>query len=748
MNWIQRMMSAAFSGGWEQRSSLENPQSPLSFPAEWLLDIFNGGRTDSGIRVSEMTALQVGTVYACVNIISNGVSGLPFHVYERLFKDHRQGKRLATSHILWDLLHSEPNPEMTVNTLLKTMMVHGLLWGNSYAEIQRDGNNQITAIWPRNPARTRPVRLTRPLSIEGTVWPVGTLIFETTENLMGNSFPSAAENTDVHIGQKRLILAEDMLHIPGLTLDGRLGQSTVYLSRQIVGLALACEKYGAKFFGNGARPAGILTLPNKLEDKAIETLRRSWAEAHGGENQFKVAVLEQGVKFEKIAATPEEGQMLATRNYQRSDICAIFNVPLHMVAASEKGGKSNVEQNSLEFVLYCLNPWLKAYEEEFTRKLFPKMGRSANKFFPKFDPRKLMYPDADSRAKFYSSGRQWGYLNANDIRELEDMNPIEGSVGDTFWMPVNMQDAQDPITPGMNATADFHASPKGQPYSPQANQQHALKLAKASAPKVAPAAPAAPEAPAAPAAGKGKGKRSACPACEEGSCANSEHRYNPGHADQPRILGRWAQDAKYPLPVIDSLNPEYVMRHGTTDANLQDVYRGWGTYGLDAQGRVAAEATAEWLKDKGITRIVTSTLLRHMQTAQIVAAKLGHIPIEVDEGFRTINVGMFTGRKRSEAADDLQWYLDNPEEEIPGGEAVDDFQARSANAFARMRIKNAVDGPMLAITSRSNVAALKYSNVAGTDVKVAEPGGVYRMDATNNLQLVYGTEVSDTLAGT
>jgi HK97 family phage portal protein len=331
-------------------------------------------------------------------------------------------------------------------------MVYCLLWGNGYCEIERNEANQIVGIWPRNPARTRPIRNTRPITIEGDILPPGTLIFETTESLMNNAEPTGTDNNemnDLHVGTRRLVLAEDMLHVPGLSLDGRLGQGTVYLARQIMGLALATEKYGAKFFVNGARPAGILTIPNKLEDIAVETLRRSWAEAHGGENQFKVAILEAGVKFEKIASTPDEGQMNATRQYQRSEICAVFGVPLHMVAANEKGGgKSNVEQQSIEFVLYCLNPWLTALEQEMGRKLFPKMGRTANKYFAKFDTRKLMYPDADSRAKFYSAGKQWGFLNTNDVRELEDMNPVTDGSGDIYWAPVNMQPADMPMTGG------------------------------------------------------------------------------------------------------------------------------------------------------------------------------------------------------------------------------------------------------------------------------------------------------------
>lgn len=456
--WLTRMFDGAVNRALELRTSLENPQTPLSYPAEWLLDIFNGGRTDSGIRVSEMTALQVGTVFACVNVISDGFSSLPLHVYQKAKIAGRNSKTVASDSSLYDLLHREPNCEMTSAVYFKTLMVHDLLWGNSYSEIERNMKGEIIALWPRNPARTRPIRLIKPLLLGGDMLEPGTLLFETSDQLMDSSSYVVDQNPDtmLNVGTKRLVLAENMLHVPGLSLDGRLGQSTVWLARQAFGLALATEKYGAKFFGNGARPAGILTLPNKLEDKAIETLRRSWAEAHGGENQFKVAVLEQGVKYEKIAATPEEGQMLQTRKYEREEICAIFGVPGHMVAASDKSGKSNVEQSSIEFVLYCLHPWLNRYEQEMNRKLFPGMGRSAGKYVAKFDTRKLMYPDAAARSAFYSQGKQWGFLNTNMILELEDMNPVENEkVGETFWQPINMQDAGDPQKLGAKDQSDL-----------------------------------------------------------------------------------------------------------------------------------------------------------------------------------------------------------------------------------------------------------------------------------------------------
>lgn len=705
--WFTGIIRAALKPALEQRSSLENPQTPLSYPAEWLLDIFNGGRTDSGIRVSEMTALQVGTVLACVNIIGNGFASLPCHVYERTQVRGREAKKRAVDHTLYDFLRISPNEEMSSFTWRKTAMVHALLWGNSYTEIQRGASNQIVGLWPRNPARTRPIRLLRPLELEGTLHPIGTLIYETTESLLGSE-PTLAENTDLHLGRRRLVLAEDMIHIVGLSLDGRLGQGTVWLARQIIGLALATEKYGAKFFGNGARPAGILEMPGKQEDKNIENMRRSWAEAHGGENQFKIAVLEPGIKFTKIASTPEEGQMLETRAYERGELCAIFNVPLHMVIQDKGTGKSNVEQASIEFVQYCLTPWVEAWEQELTRKLFPTMGRSANRFFPKFEKRQLLYPDADSRAKFYQSGKQWGYLNTNDIRDLEDMNPVDDDSGDLFMVQVNMQPANMPMTggPGMedHLTLQNELAPK--PPAPQ------------------PAQPAQQQPQTEPKPGK------------------------PGKAGKkPSQKGAKGKNGKRSLATGGDV-PVFVMRHGTTDANEQDLYRGWGEFKLDEKGVADAEKAAAYLKDKGIKHIITSSLERHQQTAGIVSRALGNVTIEKDDDLKTLNVGVYQGKKRSDYEDEVQWYLDHPDEQIPGGESFQDFAERNARAFAKVRAMNEMAGPTLVITSRSNIAALESAGVAGADVRVSEPGGVYRMDGQNNLVLVYGDAVTDSLAGT
>lgn len=452
--------------GIQKRSSLENPGTPLSYPAEWLLDIFNGGRTDSGLRVSEMTALQVTTVFQCVTIIANGIASHPLHVIERSIQDGRVSKKIAYDHPLYELLSHEPNPEMTSTTFRRTIQCHKLLWGNGYAEIERDLNtSRIIAIWPRNPARTRPVRLTSAATIEGTVYPPGTMCYETYDPLRDSQILEQ-DNNNQHYGFRRIVLAEDMLHFPGLSLDGRIGQDVVILARQAVGLALATEKYGAKFFGNGAIPQGILGVPGDMTDVQWETLKRSWAESHGGENSHKTGVLPPGVTYTKTGSSPNEGQMIETRQHQRLEIASMFNVPGHMVGVNgDDAGKSTVEQSSIEFKLFCLDPHIVDWEQELKRKLFPTSGsgyisiRARNdkaKYGASFDMRKLMYPDAGSRATFYGSGKQWGYLCTNDIHELEGMNPVEDGSGDKYWMPQNMVDASmaaahsDAVTEGLD----------------------------------------------------------------------------------------------------------------------------------------------------------------------------------------------------------------------------------------------------------------------------------------------------------
>lgn len=437
----------------ESRSSLENPQTPLSYPAEWLLDIFNGGRTDSGIRVSEYTALQASSILVCVDLIAGKISSIPIHVYQRSFSENgRAIHRIAYGHDYYELIHGEPNAEMSRQTFLKAFLAHCLLWGNGYAEIQRNAGNEAVALWPRNPAKTRPIRLTTSVHLNAVPWrpfpvdlPAGTLCFETTDWI--NSADQS--ETDARSNPTRIIPAEDMLHIPGLSLDGRIGQSPIYLARQTIGLALATEKFGAKYFANFAKPGGLLELPG-LAGKDREQARLTWMEAQGGENSHRIAAMPAGTKFTPISNNPEESQTVETRGYVRSEIAAIFHVPPRLVGDTNHQSKGTTEQEGQELLDYTLAPWLNAIKQEWKRKLFPHPGigsRPKSPFYVDFETWEMIRGDAAAREKFYASGRQWAYLNTNDIRAFEKLNPIEEPWAEEYWIPVNMTMVTTPINP-------------------------------------------------------------------------------------------------------------------------------------------------------------------------------------------------------------------------------------------------------------------------------------------------------------
>jgi len=436
----------------QRRSSLENPETPLSFPAEWLLDIFDGGRTDAGVRVSEITALGVTTFLSCVDLISSAVAALPCHIYERSFLGSgRAVHRIAYQHDLYNLVHYQPNDEMSRFTLMKAFMTHALAWGNAYLEIQRDGANNVVALWPRDPQRTRPYRISKSITLDPVPWrpfpvslPAGSLMVGTTDHL-DNQMTSENDWE----GHQRLIPSDDIIHITGLSLDGRLGQSIVQLSRNTLGLALAASKYGSKYFANYAKPGGILELPVGMPNEQRQKTKESWMEAQGGENAHRVAVLPAGTKWTQISNNPEEAQVVQTQSFIRTQICALTHVPPHMVGDVDKT-RANTEQLAQEFVSYCLGPWLQAIKQETKRKLFADRGvgrTPVNKFTVDFDLHDMLRPDAASREKFYGTGKQWGYLCSNDCREYEKLNPIDDPSAEEFWIPVNMTLISTPIDP-------------------------------------------------------------------------------------------------------------------------------------------------------------------------------------------------------------------------------------------------------------------------------------------------------------
>ena len=367
------------------------------------------GQTAAGKAVNERTALQTTAVYACVRILAESVAGLPLAVYRR----SEAGKEIAYEHPLYFLLHDAPNPEMTSFVLRETLMAHLLLWGNAYAQILRDGRGNIIGLYPLLPDKMEVDRDSR----TGEIYYTYTRFTEENPNFKNR-------------GRIRL-RCEDVLHIPGLGFDGLVGYSPIAMAKNAIGIALATEEYGAAFFKNGARPGGVLEHPGVLKDPS--KLRESWHDIYGGTmNTGRIAVLEEGVKYQQIAIPPEEAQFLETRKFQLDEIARLYRVPPHMIGDLEKSSFNNIEQQSLELVKYTLNPWVVRWEQSLQKALLTDKERK--EYFIRFKVDGLLRGDYKSRMEGYAIGRQNGWLSANDIRSLEDLNPIEGEEGGDLYL--------------------------------------------------------------------------------------------------------------------------------------------------------------------------------------------------------------------------------------------------------------------------------------------------------------------------
>ena len=368
---------------------------------------FMGGST-SGKPVNERSAMQMTAVYSCVRILAEAIAGLPLHLYKYT---ESGGKEKACDHPLYLLLHDEPNPEMSSFVFRETLMTHLLLWGNAYAQIIRNGKGEVIALYP-----LMPNKMTVDRDENGH-------LYYTYQ--MANEEAHTMEGTSVKLNPY------DVLHIPGLGFDGLVGYSPIAMAKNAIGMAIACEEFGAKFFANGAAPSGVLEHPGTIKDPT--RVRDAWQSQFGGSsNSGKVAVLEEGMKYTPISISPEQAQFLETRKFQINEIARIFRVPPHMVGDLEKSSFSNIEQQSLEFVKYTLDPWVIRWEQSMTRALLTLDDKK--EYFIKFNLEGLLRGDYQSRMNGYSIARQNGWMSANDIRELENLDRIPAELGGDLYL--------------------------------------------------------------------------------------------------------------------------------------------------------------------------------------------------------------------------------------------------------------------------------------------------------------------------
>lgn len=400
------------------RSLFRSRDKPKNLLPGSAYSFFFGGST-SGKPVNERSAMQMTAVYSCVRILSEAVAGLPLHVY-RYNEDG--GKEKALDHPLYRLLHDEPNPEMTSFIFRETLMTHLLLWGNAYAQIIRNGKGEVVGLYPLVPSK---MVVDRDDS--------GQIVYKYRRS-MGDA------NT---LGETQTVLLHpsDVLHIPGLGFDGLVGYSPVAMAKNAIGLAIATEEYGARFFANGAAPGGVLEHPGVLKDPS--KVRDSWNAAYqGSANAHRVAVLEEGMTYKQMSVTPEQAQFLETRKFQINEIARIFRVPPHMVGDLEKSSFSNIEQQSLEFVKYTLDPWVIRWEQALCKALLS--WDEKKRFFLRFNLEGLLRGDYKSRMDGYSVGLQNGWMSPNDIRELENQDRIPTELGgDEYLINGNMVKLRD-----------------------------------------------------------------------------------------------------------------------------------------------------------------------------------------------------------------------------------------------------------------------------------------------------------------
>ena len=396
----------------------------ISNPTQEIIDLWGGGvQSKAGVNVTELNALQSTGVYACVRVLAEAVASLPFLVYRRL---PGGGKVRASEHPLFKILHHRPNSLMTSFEFRETLTAHVTLWGNAYAEIERNNANVPIALWPLLPNK---------MIVKG----------EKNELKYFYTLPQ---------GKEVQIPSENIFHLKGLSANGFLGQSVIGFAREAIGLSLSTEEFGSRFFSNNAVPGGIYEHPRRLSKGARENLRKSIKQEHEGLSKaHRTAILEEGMKYHQIGIPGKDAQFLETRKFQLNEIARIYKVPPHLIGDLERATFSNVEQQSIDFVVHTMRPWFVRWEQAILRDLFEE--EESEIFFAEFLVDGLLRGDMKSRFDSYAIGRNWGWLSADDIREKENMNPLPGGIGKSYLIPLNMIPVKGSVTRGNGKDLDF-----------------------------------------------------------------------------------------------------------------------------------------------------------------------------------------------------------------------------------------------------------------------------------------------------
>lgn len=352
-----------------------------------------GPTSVSGQRVTEQSALKLPAVYACVRVISEAVAALPLIVYKR----GRDGsKKRARDHSLYRLLHDSPNPFMDSFTVFEMLIAGCLLRGNAYAQVDRDGDGVVVAIYPLRSSRI------------------------TVKVKNDKVFYEYQQGT-----VKKKYKWQDILHLKGLSFDGIVGVSPLALLSETIGRAQAVNEYSAKYFANDASPGGVLRHPGMLGEKAAYNLRKAWnSRFSGNANSHRTAILEEGMEYQPMGLSPEDSQMIDSAKFGVVEVCRAYKVPLNLVQDHERSTYSNVTEQNRSFVVHTLQPWLKRVEQVCNRTLFTE--KEKEKYFVEHKLDSLLKGDQKTRYECYQIGIEQGFLSKNDVRGFENLSPVPG----------------------------------------------------------------------------------------------------------------------------------------------------------------------------------------------------------------------------------------------------------------------------------------------------------------------------------
>lgn len=414
------------------RRAQKGPSIPVS--SEAAADVFGlGAATAAGIQITPENALRITTVYACVRLIAEGIGAMPTHLFRRAGRF----RQLLDDHQMRPVLTEQPNPEMDAGELWRQLTGWMLLRGNSYALPEFDPRGRLTALWPIPSTRVTPARNL-----------AGELVYVVR---LGRLDHAGAITPEVDV----VLIPEELLHFRAFGL-GPVGLSPIALAAEACGITIAAEEYGARFFSNDARPGGVIKVDGKLDDASWNRLRTRWEKLHqGARRSHLVAILEGGASWEKVGVNPEEAQFLELRRFQVAEIARLYGVPPHMVAdvTGSTSWGTGIEVQGIGFVVWTLMPWITRLERVTKMRLL-RAERDVNF---RFNVAGLLRGDTKSRYEAYAVGRQNGFLSGNDIRSLEDLDPIEGPAGDEFFVPANLIPAGTSLEDRMRIAGLWHA---------------------------------------------------------------------------------------------------------------------------------------------------------------------------------------------------------------------------------------------------------------------------------------------------